>query len=90
MYCLCLVIIQSDTPCAINETSVLFTDKRQSLGTVFEIFGPVARPLYSVRFNTTEEITAAELHVGDVVYFAPKEDAYTKHIFTQKLKECVY
>jgi H/ACA ribonucleoprotein complex non-core subunit NAF1 len=42
---------------ALNEGSILWlTDKRLALGIIDELFGPVKKPFYLVRYNTSEEI----------------------------------
>jgi rRNA processing protein Gar1 len=89
------VVIHSDTastsiqtaanPSALDENSVLFTCERRSLGAVFEIFGPVARPLYSVRMQSEQHIEDIKLRVGDAVFYAPKEMKFTNHVFTTQL-----
>ncbi|KAK3831251.1 MAG: Gar1/Naf1 RNA binding region-domain-containing protein [Linnemannia elongata] len=55
---------------------------REVLGEIFETFGPVARPLYSIRFNTSSEIPA-QCKIGSTVYSIP---AYSSIIMTAPLK----
>lgn len=38
---------------------------------MFETFGPVSRPFYSVRFNTAEEIDRERAKVGSRVFYVP-------------------
>ncbi|KAF9151556.1 hypothetical protein BG015_006526 [Linnemannia schmuckeri] len=52
------------------------------LGEIFETFGPVARPLYSIRFNTASEIPA-QCKIGSTVYSIP---AYSSIVMTAPLK----
>ncbi|KAI1314321.1 hypothetical protein EDD11_002305 [Mortierella claussenii] len=52
------------------------------LGEIFETFGPVARPLYSIRFNTASEIPAV-CTMGCTVYSAPE---YSSFVMTEPLK----
>ncbi|KAK5972889.1 hypothetical protein GCK32_003041 [Trichostrongylus colubriformis] len=66
----CLVVIQSDSGVALDFDSVLFDKDRNSVGIVYDLFGPVRSPFYSVRFNTKEE-AAAKMNVGMQVYYAP-------------------
>ncbi|RCN48322.1 NAF1 domain protein [Ancylostoma caninum] len=81
----CLVVIQSEGGVALDFDSVLFDKDRNSIGVVFDLFGPVRSPLYSVRFNTKEE--AAKLQVGMNVYYAPKAEQYTRTVIETQLKE---
>ncbi|RCH99941.1 hypothetical protein CU098_010658 [Rhizopus stolonifer] len=55
----------------LDQGSLLVFENRQVLGEVFETFGPVARPYYSVRFNTAQEIDMALTVVGAPVFFVP-------------------
>ncbi|OAQ36058.1 NAF1-domain-containing protein [Linnemannia elongata AG-77] len=55
---------------------------REVLGEIFETFGPVARPLYSIRFNTSSEIPA-QCKIGSTVYSIP---AYSSIVMTAPLK----
>ncbi|KAG9325953.1 hypothetical protein KVV02_005797 [Mortierella alpina] len=56
--------------------------EREILGEIFETFGPVARPMYSIRFNTAEEIPALCKN-GCVVYSVPE---YSSFVMTAPLK----
>ncbi|KAK6028052.1 NAF1 domain protein [Ostertagia ostertagi] len=75
----CLVVIQSDSGVALDFDSVLFDEDRNSVGVVYDLFGPVRSPFYSVRFNTKEE-AAAKMCVGMQVYYAPTAEQYTKTV----------
>ncbi|KAF9084342.1 hypothetical protein BGX23_010602 [Mortierella sp. AD031] len=55
---------------------------KEILGEIFETFGPVARPLYSIRFNTASEIPE-QCKVGSTVYSIP---AYSSVVMTAPLK----
>ena len=85
-----LVVVHSDAstpagPAALNEDSVLFAESRAAIGRVFEIFGPVARPFYSVRMQNAEHVRDAAIAVGAVVFYAPLEQQFTQHVFTKQL-----
>ena len=54
---------------------------------MFEVFGPVKSPWYSVRFNDAENIKSKELTVGMPVYCAPKEESFTRYVFVDSLKQ---
>jgi len=53
---------------------------------VFEVFGPVKTPWYSVRFNDADNIKGKGLHVGMKVFCAPSEEAFTRYVFLEDLK----
>lgn len=80
-----LVVIEAlpDVP-AINLESVLFTKIGQALGEIFDVFGPVKRPYYTIRFNNRNEIESKSLSVGTLVYCAPKTK-YTQYVFIHQL-----
>ncbi|KAK5986645.1 H/ACA ribonucleoprotein complex subunit [Trichostrongylus colubriformis] len=79
----CLVVIQSDSGVALDFDSVLFDKDRNSVGVVYDLFGPVRSPFYSVRFNTKEE-AAAKMNVGMQVYYAPTAEQYTKTVIDKQ------
>ncbi|KAJ3019155.1 hypothetical protein HKX48_002346 [Thoreauomyces humboldtii] len=68
---------------ALDADTVLVTGEREPIGKIFETFGPVTRPFYSVRFNTAAEVPA--LPVGTPV-FVPRAPGLEKVIFTRALK----
>ncbi|XP_013878208.1 H/ACA ribonucleoprotein complex non-core subunit NAF1 [Austrofundulus limnaeus] len=81
-----LVIIQSlkDTP-PLKDDSILFTSDRVAVGKVFEVFGPVASPLYILHFNSEDQINSKGLTQGMLLYYAPSIKEYTGYILTQQL-----
>ncbi|XP_061628027.1 H/ACA ribonucleoprotein complex non-core subunit NAF1 [Phyllopteryx taeniolatus] len=82
-----LVIIESveDSP-PLTDDSIIFGSDRLALGKVFEVFGPVSRPLYVLRFNSPDELSSKGLTLGLVVYYAPDMKEYTGYILLQQLK----
>lgn len=80
----CLVVVQCDSNVALDFDSVVFDENRNAIGQVFDIFGAVASPLYSIRFNSCDE--AKQHPVGKSVFFAPDAEQYTHSIFTDQLK----
>jgi len=81
-----LVVVEScpGNP-AIDLDSVLFLDSgRRPLGRVFDVIGPVSRPLYCVRFNSKEHIREKEVVQGLDVFYAPKSE-YTSFVFLDQL-----
>lgn len=81
-----LVVIESlpGTP-AIDLDSVLFLESgRRALGRVFDVIGPVIRPLYCVRFNSAAHIRETGVVRGMDVFFAPRTE-YTTFVFLEQL-----
>ena len=82
-----LVVIQSvgdsdSAPPPLDEDTVLFDANRKGLGKIYETFGPVASPFYSLRFNLNEiKESALLVDVGSLIFFAPDNAKYTKFIF---------
>ena len=54
---------------------------------VFETFGPVQTPFYSVRFNNEADIDQRNIHVGDKVFYAPDMMEYSNFVFVAQLKK---
>ncbi|KAI9847342.1 MAG: hypothetical protein M1838_000926 [Thelocarpon superellum] len=63
--------------------SVLCLEDRTVIGAVAEPLGRVQQPMYSVRFNSHEEIAEAGVVVGTTVYYV---DAFATYVFTQPLQ----
>lgn len=70
---------------AVDIDTVLFLDKgNRTLGQVFDVMGNVSSPIYCVRFNNTQDITAKNITVGLKVYVAPQTE-YTNFIVLSDL-----
>lgn len=82
-----LIVIQSfkGLP-ALDLESYLFFKDGSSLGSIFDVFGPVIEPRYSIRFNNNEEITEKNIHVDMPVYFAANhQKPITSYVFVAQL-----
>ncbi|KAI8578302.1 hypothetical protein K450DRAFT_301300 [Umbelopsis ramanniana AG] len=67
----------------LDSGSLFVYEDREILGEVFETFGPVARPLYSVRFNDASEIDKERTKQGAKVYIVPD---FSTFLLTRALK----
>ena len=68
-----LVIVQSlGQGSPLDEDTLLCFVDREILGKVFETFGPVLKPLYSVRFNNPGEIDRTRAVKGAKVMYVPE------------------
>ncbi|XP_058887245.1 H/ACA ribonucleoprotein complex non-core subunit NAF1-like [Acipenser ruthenus] len=83
-----LVIIESlkDTP-PLKDESVVFNEGRLAVGKIFEIFGPVFRPYYVLRFNSHQHIAEKDIKMQEKMYYAPSVKDFTEYIFTEKLEK---
>jgi len=77
------IVDQQDQCKPLNEESILFDSNRRELGKIFEVFGPVQAPFYTIRFNSLKEIQNNSLNVenGAYIYYAHDMTEYTKFIF---------
>lgn len=83
-----LVVVKAfpNTP-ALDIDTVLFLDKgTKSLGRVFDTFGPVMTPYYSVRFNDPDDIGRKAIEVGSEVFCAPRTE-HTSYVFIEELRK---
>jgi len=81
-----LAVIQSDFGIPpLDADTVLFDASRNAIGTVFEVFGPVTRPCYTIRFNSPEDLQDSSLCKGIAVFFAPARNDWTRSVFTDAL-----
>nr|KAJ3412353.1 hypothetical protein HK105_002374 [Polyrhizophydium stewartii] len=67
----------------LDQDSILLLEDRTPLGRVFDTFGPVSVPFYSVRFNSASEIKEKQIAVGMPVFFTKD---LVKFVFTQPLR----
>ncbi|GFO33115.1 H/ACA ribonucleoprotein complex non-core subunit naf1 [Plakobranchus ocellatus] len=83
-----LIVVRADDKSpALYDDTILFVEGRKPLGLIFETFGTVEKPYYSVRFNSVADITKKNFQVGQRVYFAPKADNLTKYVFIAELRK---
>ncbi|KTW26420.1 hypothetical protein T552_02901 [Pneumocystis carinii B80] len=81
-----IVVIKSfvfDEYKVLDEETLLVLENRSILGLIFEVFGRVSQPLYSVRLDSQEKIDKEKISIGKKVYIVPE---YSKYIFTKELK----
>ena len=54
---------------------------------MFETFGPVQTPFYSVRFNRDRDISDKNVRVGDKLFYAPDMMEFSNFVFVAQLKK---
>lgn len=70
---------------ALDIDSVLFVDRGQrALGRIFDVFGPVTKPFYAIRFNDSNHIKKFDVKIKEPVYCAPKTE-YSNYILVSQL-----
>jgi H/ACA ribonucleoprotein complex non-core subunit NAF1 len=83
-----LVVVQSRPMLpALDTDSVLWRSNRQPLGAIFETFGPVQSPFYSVRFQSPEQVHKTGISVGESIFYALNNAQFTKYVFTHHLMQ---
>ncbi|VDK78822.1 unnamed protein product [Onchocerca ochengi] len=83
-----LVVIEADSNIALDFDTVIFDSERNAVGRVFDVFGPVIKPMYAILFNDIKE--ANEWKMGSAMYYAPLASQFTHTIFTEKLRQQVF
>ena len=83
-----LIVIKSfpDTP-AVNDGTILWRKDKTSIARIFEIFGPVKTPFYSILVPSQAYADELGLETGDMVYVVPGDTSVTTYVFTNKLLE---
>ncbi|KAJ1667827.1 hypothetical protein IW140_001378 [Coemansia sp. RSA 1813] len=56
----------------VDSESIVALSDRRVLGLVFDVFGPITRPMYTVRFPAPEDIDASVCVVGTPVFYSPE------------------
>lgn len=56
------------------------------MGRIFDVFGPVKKPYYAIRFNNLDHINLFNIKINDLVYFAPQTE-YASFIMISKLMQ---
>lgn len=57
---------------------------KKPLGTVYDVIGPVASPIYCIRLKNEQEIQEKGIKLNMKVYSAPKS-VYTQYVFVSEL-----
>jgi len=70
----------------LSEGSLLVLDDRSVIGVVADTLGRVEEPLYTIRFNSAEEITDLKVEEGKKIFYVPEHSTYvfTKPLLAQK------
>lgn len=67
----------------LQEKSIFCLDDRTVIGPLFEIFGRVQQPVYSVKFNTEEEFNRFKDCKGRTVYYVVPDSQF---LYTDSIK----
>ena len=74
---------QGESYQVLDEGSVVLTADKTLIGLVYETFGRVEQPMYSIKYKSADEIDADNIQAGMEVYHAP---ALSNFVFTQALR----
>ncbi|KRZ16677.1 H/ACA ribonucleoprotein complex non-core subunit NAF1 [Trichinella zimbabwensis] len=79
-----IIINSNENVPPLAENTVVFNDSRKSVGEIFEVFGPVKRPMYIIRYNGKSEIEELNLKEKMKLYYVDDE-AFTNKIIPHDL-----
>lgn len=57
---------------------------QRALGKIFDVFGPVTKPFYAIRFNDSNHIKRFDIKIKEPVYCAPQTE-YTSYVMVSQL-----
>lgn len=84
-----LVVVESlkNMP-PLDIDTVLFKSDGEPLGPVFDVFGPIKEPHYTIRFNGPDQVKDKSVELDMPVYFVPQSDRkITKFAFIEEIKK---
>lgn len=84
-----LVVIESlrSMP-PLDLDTILFMHDGKPIGHIFDVFGPITEPHYSIRFTNGDQIKEKDIHKDMPVYFVPEKDRkLTKFAFVNELRK---
>lgn len=68
--------------------TVLFKSDGNPVGQIFDVFGTITEPHYSIRFTNSEKIKEKGLQLDMEIYFSPQTDrSITKFAFVNELRK---
>jgi H/ACA ribonucleoprotein complex non-core subunit NAF1 len=71
---------------ALDLGSILVLGDQTILGEIYDTFGPVTQPLYTVRFESEQALKETGVTVGADVYYLPKRSEFIATEELQKIK----
>lgn len=74
----------SDQNLPLDHDSLLFYGDRTAIGKIFDTFGPIQEPFYTIRFNSSDDIDNERAVIGAAVYRSPE---YSTIVLTNSLKK---
>lgn len=84
-----LVVIESvKSMPPLDLDTILFKSDGQPVGQIFDVFGSITEPHYSIRFTNKERIIEMGIQSGLDIYFLPQTDrTITKFAFVDEIKK---
>ncbi|KAJ3203800.1 hypothetical protein HDU82_006300, partial [Entophlyctis luteolus] len=66
---------------ALDADTIVCTHDRKVIGKIFETFGPVIQPMYSIRYSS--DVIDVSVGTGDIVFFV---EEMAKYVFAAQLR----
>lgn len=84
-----LVVVESlKTMPPLDLDTILFRNDGTPLGQIFDVFGPVTNPHYSIRFTSNKQIEEKNITIGLEIYLLPQTDrSITKFAFVNEIRK---
>lgn len=85
-----VIVIQSSLSghdSVLDAGTIVCSQDRRVLGEIFETFGPVQSPCYSIRFSSADDPLLSECAKGAAVFYAPDDQSLASIMQTSALKE---
>lgn len=84
-----LVVVEAEKQMPpLDLDTVLFDQTGQAIGQVFDVFGSITGPHYSIRFTNSDQIAQKCVNLGMEVYILPETDrTLTKFAFVNELRK---
>jgi len=81
-----MIVIKGDTSSpALDADSAVFLNKETYIGKIFDTFGPVKTPFYSI--HQSSKVDTEKLKIGTTVFFAPFSQDLSNYVFLQQLEK---
>lgn len=84
-----LVVIESvKSMPPLDLDTILFKQDGKPIGQIFDVFGSIREPHYSVRFTNANQIKEKGINIDESIFFLPQTDrAITKFAFVEELRK---
>lgn len=81
-----VIVVEADRGSPTLDLDTIMFLGQAPLGRVFDVFGPVIRPLYSIRFESADEVAVTTASVGAEIFVVPTDPRLTSFVFVEDLR----